>query len=432
MTRVLPLRVLSIGTLLLVACARKAPDATAVDAGGATPRGSAATAAMGLTGLTGLGAPLAAALRPSGEVVVVGFDAAKRAVRAVRVGEGERVTASGVVFEDVEASPESDLKVLSAGDGLAVVWRGKQKGALVRRVVSLDENLAPRRAPADIGAAFCATKDAVVHVEGGRAESLPHAGGSVAAPLGGDGTAEATVVCSPSRAFVLLEGDDDTRFAPFDAKLATKPILRERDFGKDELRERSDLVVGDELVVVRIGASSVTLRETKGGEPLAPTRLETPIRQEHDVVAVDASDAFVLVVFTEDAGESCPDKVGPWTKVKALRVDRATHAESVVALGEGACGHELGPFTTNRLGAGIAVTWIDRVPTQGKSRAPIAGFSHASVSATSATKAAHVAEPADALVDAGCAGTQCWMVSLRRGELDAAASGTVHVRAYAP
>lgn len=405
--------------------------------------------------LDGFSAPIAAAHRPSGDVIAVGLDVAAKGLRAVRIVNG-KVAISRIILDDVAWSSEADIKLLPRVDGVAVVWRGKRNGALVREMIAIGERLEARSIPKPVGAAFCSTRDAFLHVSGGKVSAAYYLGGTSIAPLPGGAEAEATIACGASRGFVLLEGDEETRAAsfgesgqpdlmskldieagvarPIDRTLTPRTILRERDFGKDEARERADITIGDELAVVRLSAAgALAIRETKNGEPGPLHKLRTTIRQEHDVVMVDASTAFVLVVFTEDAGEACPDKVGPWTKVKALRVDLATYDEKVVDLSDGACGRELGPFTIAHMGPALSVGWLERVPTQGRARAPIAGFSHAKVTLEAASKAQRVDVAADALVDAGCNGSSCWSVALTRGpDNDVMKPGTLKVLRYAP
>jgi hypothetical protein len=190
---------------------------------------------------------------------------------------------------------------------------------------------------------------------------------------------------------------------------------------------------------VRLGVSgAVTLREVKAGAPGPIHKLKTTIPRDDDVVAVDASPRAVVIVFTEDVGDACPNANDAGstgaasTRVKALRIDRTTFEESIVELSPGMCGREVGPFFTGALGDTVSVAWVERVPVAGKARAPVAGLAHRVVPAAGPPgELARSDQPADALVDAGCDGARCYAVALARREgMDAMVPGLARVIRY--
>jgi hypothetical protein len=298
-----------------------------------------------------------------------------------------------------------------------------------------------------VAAGSCATQDALWFTDGKRVHRRPWSGSATHSELPKD--KDAALVCGAHRAFALLDEDEGTTLLALggggeadagkaDVGAASLPlsVLKESEFGEDEQRERAEFTVGDELGVVRLASSgAVALREIKAGA-LGPLRkLKTTIGRDDDVVAVDASARVVVVVFTEDAGAACAAEGGamsPSTRVKALRVDRATFEESTVELSPGACGREVGPFFTGAVGDAVSVAWVERVPVAGKARAPIAGLAHRAVNAAGAPgELVRAEQPADALVDAGCDGARCYAVALARREgMDAMIPGLARVLRY--
>lgn len=422
------------------ACTRSKPnEATGGDAGVAEAGrtdGASANAADAAEP-AGLSAPIAAARGEHGDVFVAGLEAAARAIRVQRISDKGATVASRTVLDGVAWSPESELKVVPAGGGIAVTWRGLRGGKLVRHLVVLGPDLAPKGEPIDVTAASCATRDALFHTDGKRVYARPWAGGPTRTELPKDN--DAALVCGASRAFALLDEEDGTSLVVLgaDAGVPVMPLLRESEFGDDDQRERAEYTVGDDLGVVRLGVSgAIAMREVRAGA-LGPLRkLKTSIARDDDVVAVDASPRALVIVYTEDVSEACPKEGGASmtgsTRVKALRVDRATLEESTLELSPGTCGREVGPFFTAALGDAVSVAWVERTPVAGKARAPIAGLAHRRVPAAgSASELARIEQPADALVDAGCDGARCYAVALeRRAGMDAMVPGLPRVLRY--
>ena len=406
----------------------------------------------------GLSAPIAATRIEAGDVVVAGLDVPAKAIRVQRINPNDEVSIDRTILEGVRWSSESDLRVLPAARGVAVTWRGLRNGKLVRQLVILGPDLVTKGEVIDVAAATCATRDALWFTDGKRVHGRPWTGPATKSDLPRD--KDAALVCGQHRAFALLDEEDGTSLLvlgggdaatldggkPTDAgkggdvgKMAVSPgataLLKEADFGEDDQRERAEYTVGDDLGVVRLAVSgAVAMREVKAGVSGPLRRLKTTIPRDDDVVAVDASPRDVVVVFTEDVGEACAGEggTGPSTRVKALRIDRASFEESIVELSPGMCGREVGPFFTGALGDAVSVAWVERVPVAGQPRAPVAGLAHRLVvPAGPLGDLVRADQAADALVDAGCSTTGCFAVALaRRSGMDAMVPGIARVIRY--
>jgi hypothetical protein len=425
----------------------KGSESGADDAASTEPTSDAALAVAHEGGEPGgLSAPIAGARGERGEVVVAGLDVPARAIRVQRISAKDEVLADRTVLAGVTWSSESELKVVPAAGGVAITWRGMRSGKLVRQLLVLGADLAPKGEAVDISAASCATQDALWYTDGKRVHSRPWSGKPTRSDLPKD--KDAALVCGLHRAFALLDEDDGTGLVLLggpDAgaeavagRAAVLPLLKESDFGEDDQRERAEYTVLDDVGVVRLATSgAVTLREVRDNTPGPLRKLKTVIPRDDDVVAVDASPRMVVVVFTEDVSEGCKSDGGgastsPSTRVKALRIDRTTFEESVVDLSAGGCAREVGPFFTGVLGDSVSVSWVERIPVAGRSRAPVAGLAHRLVvSAGQLPELARIEQPSDALVDAGCDGTRCYAVALaRRTGMDAMVAGLARILRY--
>ena len=436
-------------------------DAGAGEAGSGDPDGAAASTDAGESG--GLSAPIAAARIEAGDVVVAGLDVPAKAIRVQRINPNDEVTIDRTILEGVKWSSESDLKVVPAARGVAITWRGLRSGKLVRQMIVLGPDLAPKGEIIDVAAASCATRDALWFTDGKRVHGRPWSGAAIKSALPHD--QDAALVCGQHRAFALLDeeegtavmvlgggadsdagadagrgaGRDATRVSDGGKVVASSSaisLLKESEFGEDDQRERAEYTAGDDLGVVRLAASgAIAMREVKAGIAGPLRRLKTTIPRDDDVVAVDASAREVVVVFTEDVGEACPGAGGttvPSTRVKALRIDRTSFEESIVELSGGICGREVGPFFTGSLREDVSVAWVERVPVKGQSRAPVAGLAHRLVVAAGPpADLLRADQPADALVDAGCDEAHCYAVALaRRPGMDAMVPGFARVIRY--
>lgn len=426
----------------------KAGDARATeDAGGAPGDGSdaerASPARVDGEG-RGLSAPIAATRTEGGDVVVAGLDSAGAAIRVQRIDAKDHVIAERSVLSAVTWSSESELKMVPAAGGVALTWRGSRGGKLVRQLVVLGLDLAATSDAVDVGAASCATHDAFWFAERSTLDTRPWGGGNARFALPRD--KNASLVCGSHAAFALLDEDDGTSLMMFGASdggtsgAGLVPLFKDAEFGDDEQRERAEFTVGDDLGVVRLASSgALTLREVNvatAGAPLLSRKLKTLIGRDDDVVAVDASSQAIVVVFTEEVPDGCrangSDLSWGSIRVKALRIERATHGESVVELSPGVCGHEVGPFFTSGVGDAVSVAWVERVAVAGQPRAPISGLVHRRVTAAGPLgELTRVDVAADALVDAGCDVARCYAVALvRRNGMDAMVPGLARVIRY--
>lgn len=409
--------------------------------GGASPAASTSAEDRG-----GLSAPIAAARHPNGDVLVAGLDVGAGGIRVQRIDANDRIVEGRIVLGGVAWTNDADVKISAPSkDGAAVRWRGLRGGKLVKQLVMLGADLVPKGAPSEVGGASCATRDAVWSSDGARAISRGWDGSSTKIDLPKD--EEASLLCGQTSAFALLDSDERTTLLPLgprgpsgaagagEGRRSPITVLRESELGDDEQREVAEYTVGDDVGVVRLGASgTVVVRELGSAGLGALRKLKTMIPKDDDLVAVDASPKLLAIVYTEDASATCPstpNDTSVATKVLALRVDRQTGGESTVELSPGKCGHEIGPFFTGAVGDGVSVAWPERVGGAGHARAPIAGLAHAVVAPSGDPTLARIDQAADALVDAGCDGARCYAVALARHEgADAMLQGFAKVLRY--
>ena len=399
-------------------CSKGDPGKQATEPAGSGTPVNGASGGSGERGPIGLSAPIAAAYAGNGEVVVAGLDAQAKVVRVQRIDANAKVVADGAAFDDLKWSADSDLKLVAhPTEGVAVTWRGLRGGKLVRQLAILGPDLANKGEPAEVDAASCATRDAIWFSDGAKAVARPWTGPSMKVDLPKD--KDVSLLCGTSRAFAIVDDDDRTSLLTIGKEAGPAiAVIREGDFAEDEQRELAEYTIGDDVGFVRIGASgAIAVRELTSGA-LGPLRkLKATIPKDDDVVAVDASSKILTIVHTQDASSACPaEGSAVATKVTALRIDRATFEESTVELSPGRCGHEVGPFFTGVLGDGVSIAWVERSGGAGKARAPITALAHATVMPSGTPALAHVDQPADALVDAGCDGKTCYAVALVRRE----------------
>jgi hypothetical protein len=345
--------------------------------------------------------PIAASHLEDGTVLIAGLSGTR--IRVRRVAPDGTVT-EREVLGDVSTSPDADLKLAASEQGLAMTWHGLRGGKLVRELLFLGNDLAPRGEPRAAFAASCATRDAFWTSDGAKATSYAWPGSSTSHALPKE--RDASLLCGTHRAFAVLESEDQTDLLPLPGS-ASVTLVRDADFGDDEQREVSEYTVGDDVGVVRVGASgAIALREWRqgGGGPLH--KLKMRIGREDDVVAIDASPRFVAIIYTEDSDG---------TKVRALRFDRTTFAESVVMLSEGRAGHEVGPFFTSARGDDVAIAWPERAGGEGKARAPVVALAHVRLSLDGKPALARIEKSATTIVDAGCTASRCFAVALVDG-----------------
>ena len=413
------------------------PIEVAAQRGGLPERGPVEPAATAKD-KPGLSAPIAAAYLKD-DVVIAGLDVPAKAIRVQRIDPKGAVLSDRIALDDVKWSTDSDVKLAAGSDGkadsIALTWHGIRGGKLVRQLVMLGPDLEKKGEPVEVSSAYCATKDGVWFANDATATARGWNGDKTRVSLPKD--KDAALYCSMHRAWGVIEEDDKASLLPLATRTA-EPIvmIKEGDFGEDDQRELSEYNVGDEMGLVRLAMSgAIAVRETSDGGVGALHKLKSAIGREDDVVAVDASSKVVVIVYTQDVSSTCPrnnerdENAGSAsTRVQALRVDRTTFEESTVELSPGRCGNDVGPFFTGPQNDEVSVAWVERTAGLGKARAPIVGLSHATVGVAGTPSAKRIEQVADALVDAGCDGKQCFAAALvRRDDGDAMTPGFVRV-----
>ena len=90
--------------------------------------------------------------------VVAGLVAKQGIVRAIGRADGAlQWTADALT--DVAWAPDTEIRVLAAAGGVAVVWRGLRHGKPVRTMVLLGPRGEPRGEPIEVGPTLCGTAD---------------------------------------------------------------------------------------------------------------------------------------------------------------------------------------------------------------------------------------------------------------------------------
>jgi hypothetical protein len=362
-----------------------------------------------------------------GGLIVAGVERASSTLQVGRLDALGRISHAHGVLSEVTASKDAQVRVFSGpGDGATVLWRGLRRGRFVRTLVQLGPDLSPVGESREVASTPCVTRDAVWTLEDQKVSAQPveGAGFSIALPKGED----ASLVCGASRAYAVLDQEDGASAVMLaKGSSETKLLFRERDFGEDEQRERAEFLAGDDLGFVRIGASgSVAVRELSSGTLRALRTLKTRVPKDDDVVAVEASSTTLVIAYTEESTSACSTQASEEervsVKVMALVVDRRTHAESLVELAPGRCGHEVGPFFTGTLGERVTVAWGEHGSGIGHARAPLVAVARATLGATGSDAGGPAFErietQADALIDAGCDGTTCDLVAVSMASPD--------------
>jgi hypothetical protein len=389
------------------------PDAGGTDnAHAAVLTGDAETDGVRLT------SPIAAGYLPGGGIALLGLAPVRGALVATRLDPGDKILWTRDVLTNVASAPDADLHVFPAPTGVAAVWWGPRAGKNTRAMLMIGGDGEVHGAPADIGGVACATLDGIAWFEAGPTRTVVRARGWN--ELGAHDVAalvperEPLLACGIHRIFALGEGEDDLLLAPSGDAAAGTTLILEKDFGADEEREHDEYTFGDDLGVVRLGTSGiVAIRELRGGK-LAPwKKLATHVERDEDVVAVDADAKSAVVVVTRETGASCADG-SPATGLRAIRVDRATWAETAYELSPGECGKDPGPFFTGSLDMGLVVAWAERGAKRGPGGAPVESLAHRLLGPGGPAPLVRIPVPADLLVDAGCDGKRCYAVAVSR------------------
>ena len=360
--------------------------------------------------LEGLARPFAADAMGNGDVVVAAVDG--QAGRVQRINGTESIVANKLVLRDVVPSPDAEMKVFAQPEGIYVLWRGLHEGKLGRFLVALDPDLKVRTATSVSSSVLCGTRTDLWMLDGERVTAHPYAAGatrSVALPKDRD----ASLLCSTSAAYAVLDADERTEVMALEDKGAVKPttVLKDSEFGEDEQRELSEFTTADGPGFVRLAASgAIALREVNAGKAGTLHRLKTAIGRDDDVVAADASGRIAVIVYTEDLAEDGGDRACP--RVMALRVDRQSFEETTLELSAGRCGFEVGPFFTSAVGDAVSVAWPERTGGTGQPRAPVVSLATSLVAAGPAPALARIDQAAEAMVDATCDANACYAVAL--------------------
>jgi len=393
-------------------CARKRPLPKAAEAGPSTS--SALSSARSAAPPEALfSAPIAMA-QAGGLRVVAGLAATDHVIRAVgsRAGRPSWVVDA---LHNVTWSPDAEIRLFRAGEGVALVSRGLGgKGERTLVLIGPDGELGGE--PLAVGAAFCATADGLAWVDPRREGALQVQARTWSRPAAHEATAIApdrrpALVCGDHAVFVLGDGDDDltlTTFVPGDAG-ARPPIvaIRDADFREEE-RDHYAYSSGDELGLVRVGdAGSIATREVRAeGAPTPWRRVKHTLSEDDDVVAVDGDAKTTLVVFTHETGDACPGVGSTAEAVRVLRIDRASGEESLQDLAPPDCDASRGPFWIAAAPGAAAVAWVNRATRVTPTEAAIRGLETRSLR-SDGVKAGRVGVVADALADGGCDDSGC-------------------------
>jgi hypothetical protein len=382
--------------------------------------------------------PIGAA-RVGGVDVVAGLVAAEGTVRAIGLAGGA-VVWSADALRGVAWTPDAELRLQPAVDGVAVFWKGLRDGKPVRTLVLLGPRGEPRGAPVEIGATFCSTAEGLAwigahttgqtHVQA-RRWADPEARDVVVLPPDRD----PALVCGDHDVVVLGDGDDDLTasvFVPGDAAARSSSVaMRDNDFA-DEEREHDAYSIGDDLGLVRVGVSgAVAIRELpRSGAPGPWRKLKRRLSGDDDVVTVDGDATATFIVVTHEAEAACAEAGATAESVRAIRVERKTGEESLVELAPADCDSSRGPFWITSPPSGPVVAWVERRTTLPPKAAPIAGLAFR-VLRSDGVSAGRIEQQADAFVEGGCDERGCSVAALvRKPGSDGMRPGPIRVFGY--
>ncbi|MDP9001524.1 MAG: hypothetical protein M3O46_15590 [Myxococcota bacterium] len=410
--------------LLLAACRSAGRQATpSMGEGGVAAVASASPSAgpLGNTGAAVFSAPIAAT-RVAGADIVAGLVVSESVVRVVRRPPGGTPWTADVL-RGVAWAPDAELRLQPAGDGVAVLWRGLRDARPVRTLTLLGPRGEVRGDSIDIGATFCGTADGLAWIAPRTKEPT-----RVMARKWSELQPRDVVTLSPDRdpalvcgdhtVIVLGDGDDDvtaTTFAPGD--VAPRPpivALRDTDFS-DEEREHEAYSIGDDLGLVRVGASGgISMRNVPhGGAPGPWHRLKHRLSADDEVVSVDGDAAATILVVTHEDESACPGAGAATESLRAIRIDRNSGEEMILDLAPADCARSRGPFWIAAFAGAPVIAWVERATTLAPKAAPIAGVAFRILRADG-VRAGAIDQQADAIVNAGCDERGCSVAALLR------------------
>ncbi|HTB72885.1 MAG TPA: hypothetical protein VK762_06560 [Polyangiaceae bacterium] len=376
-------------------------------------------------------APIAAA-RTNHQFIVAGLVAAEGVVRVMSLTAGQPAWTVDAV-RGVSWAADAALKMLPAGDGVALEWQGVTGGKAGATLLVLGSHGERRGEPVAVGAGWCTTANGIawldprgttpLHV---RARAWSEAVARDVATLSPDRSP--TLLCGDHDAFVLGEGDDDlTAIAFTPGEGAARPSLvaiRDRDFGDDDEREHEAFTIGDDLGIVRAGGGgTMYLREVSNAHASLWHRFRRALSEDDDIALVDGDGASTFVVYTREAGDECAGGEPPAPSVRALRIDRQTADEATVSLAPADCDSTPGPFWIADAAGSPVVAWTRRRARPAANAAPIDSLVYRVFPARTAgsepapgdrPREGHVDVDADALVEAGCDEAGCFAAALIR------------------
>jgi hypothetical protein len=226
-----------------------------------------------------------------------------------------------------------------------------------------------------------------------------------------------TLACADDVVFSIALGDDDLTVRPLGGDDAGAAVVmsRDTDFPSDDDSDNQTYTFGDRLGLVRVGESGALDLRDLDGATLSPwRRLKHSFSSDDDVlVGVDGDAKRTVLAYTHDQSDTCSSTSAGGRSAHMLVVDRASPAEDRILLAQADCSLELGPFWTVSTDAGFGVAWVERSARAGSSGAPIRGFAYR-FAGTSET--VHVAQAADAFVEAGCDPRACYAAALVRDD----------------
>ena len=366
--------------------------------------------------------PIGAARIANGAIVVAGLFASASAILVTGFRPNGAPEWTAEVFRGAVWSADAELRVLPAGDGVAVVWRGAVGDKVARYMTVVGPHGEPRGAAIEVGSALCATADGVAWIDREGLEPV-----RVRARAWGDTTSREllqlpaepmpTLACGDHQVHVIVDGEDDLRVTSVPAGEGGAPapvvVSRDKDFGDDAEDDHKVFTAGDDVGLVRVAESGiVTVRELSAGS-LSPWRkLKTRLAVDDDViVAADADATTLLLVYAHDQSDLCTSAAVA-KSLHLLRIDRKTGAESRSLLAGADCGKETGPFWIASVPRG-AVAWVERAKRSDPNAAPIRALVSRALGAD-AEAASRVEQPSDAIVEAGCDATACYAAALVR------------------
>ncbi len=389
-------------------------------------------------------APIAAVRTSAGDIFVAGLVVSANSIELTRLtgapvdgGRDRQVLWTRPVLSAVKWAADAELSLHALGPGLAVSWEGLRAGKAGRFVQLVTVDGEPHGEPFAIGGSACTTKSELAWPE-------PDARGMRILARGWDGVAhevgrlsadrEPTLACGTTKIFATGEGDDDvTLVLPGNASHGgeagrTVRLIAAGDFpAKDEERAHELYTWGDELGVLRVGASGGLARRDVN-EAMSPWSVSArPLAEDDDVEAVDADAHATYVVWTHDEDDGCGDSGASASSVHVRVLPRAAAgldvAETDVTLAPTDCARDVGPFWTAQLGdsngdgnatGDVVIAWAERASRIDKTSPPITALSYRRMRGTQIVEQGKVDAQADAVESAGCDANHCYAAALHR------------------